>query len=172
MRNFKEDLLKVKAFVFDVDGVLSGNIFVTSDGQQLRSANIKDGYAIQLAIKKGYIISIITGGFSESISKRYNGLGINDIYMKSENKIEDFNKFCKKYNISPENILYMGDDIPDLQVMKMVGIPTCPADAAEEIKSISNYISNIKGGDGCVRDVIEQVLRAQGKWLTSEAYNW
>jgi len=172
MGNFKEDLLKVKAFVFDVDGVLSGNILMTNDGQQLRTANIKDGYSIQLAGKKGFRMAIITGGYSEAIPLRYNMLGINDVYMRSENKVEDFEKFCIKNEISPENVLYMGDDIPDLKVMKMVGVPTCPADAAEEIKSISKYISTYRGGDGCVRDVIEQVLRAQGNWLTQDSYHW
>jgi len=172
MGNFKEDLLKIKAFAFDVDGVLSGNLLITNEGHQLRTANIKDGYAIQLAVKKGFLITIISGGFSESIPIRYNSLGVKDVFMKSENKLDDFNKFCLKYSVSPENVLYMGDDIPDFHVMKIVGIPTCPSDAAEEIKAISNYISTLKGGEGCVRDVIEQVLRAQGKWLNFDAYHW
>lgn len=172
MGHFKEDLLKVKAFALDVDGVLSGNLIITNDGQQLRTANIKDGYAIQLAVKKGYHFTIISGGYSECIKLRYNSLGITDVFMKSEDKVKDFNIYCNKYNILPENVLYMGDDIPDLNVMKLVGIPTCPADAAEEIKAISSYISTIKGGDGCVRDVIEQVLRAQSKWLDADAFHW
>jgi 3-deoxy-D-manno-octulosonate 8-phosphate phosphatase (KDO 8-P phosphatase) len=172
MGNFKEDLLKVKAFAFDVDGVLSGNLVLTNEGHPLRTANIKDGYAIQLAAKKGFLITIITGGFSESIPFRYNSLGVIDVVMKSENKLDDFNKFCSKHNLSPENVLYMGDDIPDYHVMKIVGLPTCPSDSAEDIKAISKYISNFKGGEGCVRDVIEQVLRAQGKWLNVDAYSW
>jgi 3-deoxy-D-manno-octulosonate 8-phosphate phosphatase (KDO 8-P phosphatase) len=172
MGNFKEDLLKVKAFAFDVDGVLSGNLLMTNDGHQLRSANIKDGFAIQLAVKKGFIITIITGGHADSIPSRYNSLGVADVFMKSENKVEDFSKFCAKYNLSPENVLYMGDDIPDYNVMKIVGIPTCPSDAAEEIKAVSKYISTLKGGEGCVRDVIEQVMRAQGKWISADAYQW
>ena len=172
MSNFKEDIKNVKAFAFDVDGVLSGEIFLTPEGEQIRSMNMKDGYAIQLAVKKGYPVAIITGGNSESIRMRFKGLGITDIYLKSSNKMEDFNDYIYKYNLDAESVLYMGDDIPDFEVMKHVGIPTCPNDASEEIKSLSKYISGIKGGKGCVRDVIEQVLRAQGKWLNKDAFSW
>jgi len=172
MPNFKELLPKVKAFAFDVDGVFSGNIFVTSSGEQLRSMNIKDGYALQLAVKKGFPVAIITGGFSEAIKLRFNGLGVTDIYMKSSYKIDDYNDFLAKYSLIPSEVMYMGDDIPDYEVMKKTGMPVCPANAAEEIKSISLYISNINGGDGCVRDVIEQVLRSQNLWMDSDALHW
>ncbi len=172
MPNFKEILPGVKAFAFDVDGVFSGNIFITNTGEQLRSMNIKDGYAVQLAIKKGFPIAIITGGFSEAIRVRFNGLGVTDIYMKSSCKMDDFSDFLTKYNLDAENVMYMGDDIPDFEVMKKAGIPVCPADAAEEIKLLSSYISNVKGGDGCVRDVIEQVLRVQNLWMDSHAFHW
>lgn len=173
MTNFKEDLTKVKAFVFDVDGVFSNGIFyLNPDGEPLRSMNIKDGFAVQLAVKKGYKIGIITGGTSKSIKVRFNGLGVEDVYLCCANKMIFFEDFIKKNNLNPDNILYMGDDLPDYNVMKRVGVPTCPADSAEEIKQISKYISDVKGGNGCVRDVIEQVMRAQGKWMDSEAFEW
>lgn len=172
MANFKERLKHIRAFAFDVDGVFSGNIFLSSSGEQLRTMNIKDGYAVQLAIKKGFPIAIITGGFSEGIRIRFEGLGVKDIYMKSCNKTNDFNDFISKYTIEPETVLYMGDDLPDYEVMKKVGVPVCPSDAAEEIKALSQYIATAKGGEGCVREVIEQVLRAQEKWMDKDAFIW
>ncbi len=172
MTNFKEELINIKAFVFDVDGVFSGNIFLSASGEQHRTMNIKDGYAVQLAVKKGFPIAIITGGFSEGIQIRFEGLGVKDIYMRSCNKLNDFNDFITKHKIDPENIMYMGDDLPDYEVMSKIGIPVCPSDAAVEIKALSKYISAAKGGEGCVRDVIEQVLRAQGKWMNTDAFNW
>jgi 3-deoxy-D-manno-octulosonate 8-phosphate phosphatase (KDO 8-P phosphatase) len=172
MVNFKEQLKYIKAFAFDVDGVFSGNIFLSSSGEQFRTMNIKDGYAVQLAVKKGFPIAIITGGYSEGIRIRFEGLGVKDIYMKSCNKPHDFKDFLSKYNIKPETVLYMGDDLPDYELMKHVGVPVCPSDAAEEIKSLSQYISTAKGGEGCVREVIEQVLRAQEKWMDKDAFIW
>jgi 3-deoxy-D-manno-octulosonate 8-phosphate phosphatase (KDO 8-P phosphatase) len=172
MANFKEELVNVKAFAFDVDGVFSGNIFITESGEQLRTMNIKDGYAVQLAVKKGYPIAIITGGYSEGIRKRFEGLGVKDIFMSCKQKTVEFEIFLKKYSLNASDVLYMGDDIPDYNVMKTVGIPVCPSDAAVEIKSISKYISSIRGGKGCVRDVIEQVLRSQEKWMDSDAHHW
>ena len=165
MTNFKEDLMLVKAFAFDVDGVLSSDTVATdSSGEPMRSANIKDGFALQKAIKLGYDIAIITGGNSDAVKSRYEYLGIKDIYMSSSVKIKDFEDWISKRNIKPENVLYMGDDLPDYNVMQKVGIPVCPSDAVQEIKSLCKYISDRKGGRGCVRDVIEQVLRAQKKW--------
>ena len=165
MTNFKEDLMKVKAFAFDVDGVLSWQVIpLHPSGEPMRTANIKDGFAIQLAVKLGYPVAIITGGKTEAVHKRYATLGVPDVYMGSSDKIIDFEAWIAKYNIKPENVLYMGDDLPDYPVMKRVGVPVCPADAVEEIKSLCKYISHYKGGEGCVRDVMEQVLRAQGKW--------
>jgi 3-deoxy-D-manno-octulosonate 8-phosphate phosphatase (KDO 8-P phosphatase) len=165
MTNFKEDLIKVKAFAFDVDGVLSSQVIpLHPSGEPMRTANIKDGYALQLAVKLGYPVAIITGGNTESVHKRYTNLGVPDVYMKSSTKIIDFKAWISKYNLSPENVLYMGDDLPDYPVMKEAGVPVCPSDAVEEIKSLCKYISHFKGGEGCVRDVVEQVLRAQGKW--------
>jgi 3-deoxy-D-manno-octulosonate 8-phosphate phosphatase (KDO 8-P phosphatase) len=173
MLNFKEKLLHVKAFVFDVDGVLGSNkVLLTNDGDLLRTMNIKDGYAIQYAVKRGFIFAIITGGNNESVRTRFQNLGIKDIYLHSTHKINDFEDFIGKYQLDLQNILYMGDDIPDHDVMSRVGVPCCPADAATDIKAISTYISPLEGGEGCVRDVIEQVLRAQGKWMDKDAVKW
>ena len=173
MSNFKEELKKVKAFAFDVDGVFSdGNLFLYPNGEHIRSMNIKDGFAVQFAVKKSFPIAVITGGDSESVRMRFNNLGVTDVYLKSSNKLNDFKAFIAKYNLDPNEVLYMGDDIPDYKVMNYAGIATCPSDAAEEIKSISRYISNINGGKGCVRDIIEQVLRIQGKWMDSDSFYW
>jgi 3-deoxy-D-manno-octulosonate 8-phosphate phosphatase (KDO 8-P phosphatase) len=172
VQNFKELLSAVKAFVFDVDGVFSNNVLLHPTGELLRSMNIKDGFAVQYAVKKGYPIAIITGGNSEAVGERFKNLGIRDIYSKSQNKIEDFNDFLLRNQLKPSDILYMGDDLPDYEIMKIVGVPTCPADAVEEIKEIAVYISHKTGGEGCVRDVIQQVLRIQGNWMHPEALTW
>lgn len=171
--NFKELLPQITTFIFDVDGVLSSNIVQLFPGEEpIRTANIKDGYAMQLAVKKGYRLIIITGGKSEAVEERYSRLGIQDIYMRSSIKMKDFNDVVEKYNLSMDEIMYLGDDIPDLEVMQNVGIPCCPADAAQEIKRVSVYISDKDGGMGCARDVIEQVLKAQDKWMDHEAFGW
>jgi len=173
MSNFKELLPKINTFIFDVDGVLTnGMVTVFPDGDQIRQMNIKDGYALQYAVKKGYKIIIISGGSSETVRKRLNGLGITDIFLKASNKIEIFNQCLIDNNINKENVLYMGDDIPDYSVMKECSVATCPNNAAIEIKEISHYISDKNGGEGCVRDVIEQVLRCQGKWFNKDAHEW
>lgn len=173
MSNFKEDLTKVKAFVFDVDGVFaSSKVILHPSGDLMRTMNIKDGYAVFYTVKRDYIICIISGGTSESVRARFQKLGVTDIYLGSRNKAEDFRDFLFKYDLKAENVLYMGDDLPDYEVMQMVGVPTCPSDAVEEIRAISSYISDKAGGEGCVRDVIEQVLRLQGKWMDGEAFNW
>lgn len=168
LSNFKEQLRRVKAFVFDVDGVLSGQtMLLDTEGNLIRTSNIRDGFAIQRAVKKNYPVGIITGAEIPAIMKRYQGLGIDDIYMGSTDKKSDINRFLKKYRIEASDVLYMGDDLPDLEVMKMVGFPTCPDDAVVEVKQISKYISNFTGGKGCVRDVIEQVLRLHKQWVES-----
>jgi 3-deoxy-D-manno-octulosonate 8-phosphate phosphatase (KDO 8-P phosphatase) len=165
MENFKTKLTRVKTFIFDIDGVLTdGSITIMPDGEQLRTMNIKDGFAIQLAIKNGYKIAIISGGRSESVRKRLNGLGIFDVYLGVDNKMETYQEFILTYDIDPEEILYMGDDVPDYEVMKCIGVPTCPNDSSQEIIDISIYVSGKNGGKGCVRDVIEQVMRVQSKW--------
>ncbi len=171
MSNFKEDLIKVKAFALDVDGVLSSQMIpLHPNGEPMRTANIKDGFAIQLAVKLGYPVAIITGGKTQAVLTRYQNLGVSDIYMGTSEKMPYFNDWRLKHNLKNDNILFMGDDLPDYPVMKRVGIPVCPADAVEEIKSLCKYISHLKGGEGCVRDVIEQVLRAQGHW--GKDYTW
>lgn len=160
-----EKLRHIKAFIFDVDGVLTdGLVHVTESGEQLRQFNIKDGYALQLAIKRGYKIAVITGGNSVGVNSRLQGLGISDIFMGVDSKVEIYEQFLKTNNLDFSEVLYMGDDIPDLHVMKLAGLPVCPADAVEQIKAISDYISPRNGGRGCVRDVIEKVLKIQNKW--------
>lgn len=163
--NFKQLLKNVKAFVFDIDGVLSKSILgITNDGDLLRTTNVKDGFILKYALSKGFKICIITGGLNQGVKKRYEALGVHSFYLGSTDKVRNFNEFIEKSNILPEEVLYMGDDIPDYKVMNMVGIPTCPNDAVTEIKNISVYVSGYNGGEGCVRDIVEQVLRAQGKW--------
>lgn len=170
------DLQRIKAFAFDVDGVLSSSYVMLQDGlgnQPCRTANIKDGYALQHAVKCGYPIAIITGGRSEAVRTRYQGLGIQDVYMGASVKRLCFDEWLNKLHLQSDEVLYMGDDIPDYEVMRLCGCPCCPADAADEIKAISCYISKLNGGQGCARDVIEQVLRAQGKWMTdAQAFGW
>lgn len=172
MINF--DLTSIKAIVFDVDGVLSAEtITLNADGEPLRTVNIKDGYAIQFAIKQGLTIAIITGGTTNAVRQRYEKLGVTDIYMGASVKMKSYECFKSKYSFTDGEILYMGDDIPDYEVMKECGCPCCPADACPDIKDASIYVSGVLGGHGCGRDVIEQVLRAQGKWLTGgEAFGW
>lgn len=164
-KNFKQLLNDVTVFVFDVDGVLTdGSLLLMQDGEQVRKMSIKDGYALQLAVKKEYKIAVISGGKSEAVRTRLSKLGIYDVYLGVENKIDAFDEFILTHHIQPEHILYMGDDMPDYEVMKRVGVPTCPNDAVSDIKAISIYVSDKNGGKGCVRDVIEQVLKVQGKW--------
>ena len=168
------DLSKIRAIVFDVDGVLSSSTVPTDgEGEPLRTVNIKDGYAIQLARKMGMHIGIITGGRSAAIENRYRRLGVDDIFMGCAVKIETWNGFLEAHGLSAEEVIYVGDDIPDYEVMLAAGCPCCPRDACSDIKAISVYVSNKDGGQGCGRDIIEQVLRAQGKWLSNaKAFGW
>jgi len=166
MDNFKERLKDIKAFVFDVDGVFSQDMVLHTDGELTRHMNVKDGFAVKTAVDKGFIVCIISGGTSEAVRTRFQGLGVTDIYLGSHDKIDDYEDFYMKYEIKPEQILYMGDDIPDYEPMKASGLATCPADAVEEIQNIAHYISDKDGGKGCIRDVIEQVLRAQQVWFS------
>lgn len=173
MISYKEHLKKINTFIFDYDGVLTNGVVILMDsGEPLRTANVKDGYAIQLAAKKGYKIAIISGGRSKSMHRRFSALSVTDVFLGADNKMKIFENFIEKNNIDPEEVLYMGDDIPDFEVMKRVGVPTCPADAAEEIKGIARYISHYNGGEGCVREIIEQVMKVQGKWMNEDAYEW
>lgn len=168
------DLTKIRALFFDVDGVLSCNTVPTdSEGVPLRTVNIKDGYALHLAVQLGLHVGIITGATSEVVRRRYEALGIPDVCLACSVKTDTLDMLLRKYDLKPEEVLYMGDDIPDYRVMQQVGCPCCPADAAPEIRSISLYISHLTGGNGCGRDVIEQVLKAQGKWMSDEkAFGW
>lgn len=173
MSSINYDLTKIKAFVFDVDGVLSCDIVsLHPNGDPMRTVNIKDGYALQLAVKKGYQVAIITGGYTESVRIRFSRLGIQHIYMRSAIKVIDYHDFMEKTGLSSEEVLYAGDDIPDYEVMKLVGLPVAPADAAPEIKHVAKYISLKKGGEGIARDVIEQTMKAQGSWMDDEAFGW
>ncbi|MCM8569927.1 HAD-IIIA family hydrolase [Gramella jeungdoensis] len=165
-KSYKEHLNQIKTFVFDVDGVLTdGTIQISTHGELLRTMNTKDGYAMKMAQKAGYTVCIISGGKNEGVRKRLRDLGITDIYLGIDDKVEQMDEFFDIYQIKPNEVLYMGDDIPDYYPMKLVGLPCCPQDAAPEVKEISLYVSHKKGGEGCVRDVIEQVMKVQGKWI-------
>jgi len=167
----KKELLEIEAFIFDVDGVLSCETSpLSADGDPVRTANVKDGFAIRNALRHGLEIGIITGGIIERVRLRYQKLGVKYYYDDVNDKTISFQDFLEKTGFNPAHILYMGDDLVDYPVMKMVGLPVCPADAAPNVKQISKYVSDKKGGEGCVRDVIEQVLRAQGKWMDSEVF--
>ncbi len=168
------DLTKIRALFFDVDGVLSREtVGMDTNGDPLRTVNIKDGYALQLAVKRGLHIAIITGAKTEAVRTRYESLGIKDIYIAASVKLIPYEELLAKYDLQPEEVLYMGDDIPDYEVLQRVGLPCCPADAAPEIKSVCKYISHKNGGCGCGRDVLEQVLKAQGKWMSdAHAFGW
>jgi 3-deoxy-D-manno-octulosonate 8-phosphate phosphatase (KDO 8-P phosphatase) len=173
MKNYKEKLKDITTFVFDFDGVLStGKVIVLPNGDQLRTTNVKDGYAIHYALKQGYRICIISGGYSESMRLRYDGFQQIDIFLKVADKTKVFSEYLEQHNIKAEQVVYMGDDIPDYDVMQLAGLKSCPADAAIEIQEISHYISHCKGGEGCVRDIIEQTLRAQDKWLKEGSCIW
>lgn len=170
--NYPEVLANINTFIFDVDGVLTnGSVILQNDGEQSRTMNIKDGFALQLAVKQGYQVIIISGGKSEAVKKRLQGLGINTIYMGASDKWDVFEEAKLSYDLDETKIAYMGDDVPDYFVMKAIALPTCPADAAPEIIKVSKYVSTQKGGEGCVRDIIEKVLRAQDKWFNTENTN-
>ena len=172
MSTINYDLTRIKALAFDVDGVLSANVIpLHPSGEPMRTVNVKDGYAIQLAVKKGLRIAIITGGRSDVVRKRFIGLGVADLYFGSAVKIHDYRGFRDKHGLTDEEILYMGDDVPDMEVMRECGLPCCPKDAVPEVKAIARYIS-YADGDGCGRDVVEQVLKAQGQWLSDDAFGW
>lgn len=174
MSTIPHNLTTIKAVVFDVDGVLSANtIPLYPNGEPMRTANIKDGYAMNLACKKGLILGIITGGRTEAVRIRFENLGVQHVYMGAHDKKVQFADFLQKTGLKAEEVAYMGDDIPDYEVMQLVGLPACPADAAPEIRSVSKYISHVKAGEGCARDLIEQIMKAQGLWMTdAEAFGW
>ena len=173
MINYKEKLQPVKAFVFDFDGVMTnGDVWVFGDGETVRCGNIKDGFAVQYAVKKGYIVALISGATSKSIDNRMKMLGVEQVYTGCADKIKTYDEFLKNNDLTDEQVLCMGDDLPDYPMMNRVGVSACPADAAVEIKEIADYISLYPGGKGCVRDVIEQVLRLHGNWFHPDAVVW
>jgi 3-deoxy-D-manno-octulosonate 8-phosphate phosphatase (KDO 8-P phosphatase) len=164
-KSYKEIMNGITTFILDVDGVLTDStVHVTQNGEMLRTMNIRDGFAMKAAVESGYHVCVISGGSSEGVRIRLQNLGITDIHLACPDKVQNFNDYITKYDIKPEQVLYMGDDIPDYHVMKLVGLPTCPQDSSPEIKAISKYISHKDGGRGAVREVIEQVMRVQGKW--------
>ena len=167
-KSYKEIMNDITTFVFDVDGVLTdGSVFVNTTGEMLRTMNIRDGYALKAAVDNGYNVCIISGGSNEGVRVRLRNLGITDIHLGTPDKVATFDEYTDVYSILPEQVLYMGDDIPDYHVMQLVGLPTCPQDACPEIKAISKYISHKNGGQGAVRDEIEQGMKVQGKWMES-----
>jgi len=171
--NYKEKFKNINTFIFDVDGVLTnGGLYLFPDGRFVRKMNAKDGFALKLALKMGYNIAIITGGREKNIKERLEKLGIINIFLNAHDKLPILKKYFLDNNIDPKKSLYMGDDIPDLKPMKEVGLPCCPNDAVYEIKGISDYISNINGGNGCVRDVIEQVLKVNNKWCYTDGMEY
>lgn len=172
MISYKERLPKITTFMFDVDGVLTDNRIFLFNGQAVRSLHSKDGFALQLAAKKGYKIFIVTGGRSEDIKQILLRSGVTDVFLNSSNKIEVYRNICQEYELKDEEILYMGDDIPDIPMLKEVGVACCPQDAVSDVKTICHYQSPITGGNGCVREIIEQVLRVQGKWNIEEDTHW
>jgi len=167
-KSYKKYLNHITTLVFDVDGVLTdGSVHITTDGQLYRTMNIKDGFALKTAVDRGYHICVISGGSNEGVRLRLEGLGIKNIHLGTHHKTETLRKFMVDNLIKAENVLYMGDDIPDLDVMQHVGLPVCPQDAVPEIKALCKYVSHKKGGEGCVRDIIEQVLKVQEKWISN-----
>lgn len=171
--SYKKKLSQITTFIFDVDGVLTdGSVILESSGEMVRTMHTKDGYALQHAVKKGYHIVIISGGSSVMVKKRLEGLGIEHIYLGKDHKLPVLNEHLQKHNISINQVLYMGDDIPDLPCLKKVGVSSCPNDASVEVREVCDYISHINGGKGCVRDVLEQTMRIQNKWMDDDAYSW
>lgn len=171
-KSYKEKLAQVTTFVFDVDGVMTNGDVLLIGSEVVRILNSRDGYALQHAKKKGYQIFVITGGSSEEVKNRLEALGVEEVVLKSKNKLIVYNELKEKYNFQDEEALYMGDDIPDFPILKEVGVSTCPQNAAQEIKAICDYQSPYDGGKFCVRDVIEQTLRVQGKWFDKDAFEW
>lgn len=168
-----EKLKSIRTFIFDVDGVLtSGSVLVTEEGDMLRSVNIKDGYALQHAVKQGYNIAIISGGNSKGIFHRFAGLGISEIYLGQKNKIEAFHKVLNDFGVDAEQVAYVGDDMPDFPVLKLAGLSCCPADAAEDIQNICRYVSPVNGGLGVARELLEKTMKLQGTWWNEETHNW
>lgn len=171
--NLLEKLQGIRTFIFDIDGVLTaGNVLVTEEGHMLRTVNIKDGYALQHAVKQGYNIAIISGGNSEGMLHRFRGLGVQEIYLGQKNKVAAFQKVCEDFGVQAAEVAYMGDDMPDMPVLKLAGMACCPADAAEDIKEVCHYISPVNGGLGCARELLERAMKLQGRWWNDDTHTW
>lgn len=168
-KSYKEILKNITTFVFDVDGVFTDGSLILVPGEMARVMNVKDGFATQLAVKKGLRLAIITGGSSEIVKERLQGLGIKEVFLKCHDKLSVFNKYLSDNDLKASEVCYMGDDIPDLEVMKIAGLAVCPHDACPEIRAVSDYVSDKDGGKGCVRDVLEQAMKLKGIWLNDEA---
>ncbi|MGJ8685533.1 MAG: KdsC family phosphatase [Nonlabens sp.] len=170
--SYKELLHEITTFIFDVDGVLTdGRMLISESGELLRTMNAKDGYAIKTALNQGFKVCIITGGRNQGVKTRLNGLGVKDVFLDAHDKMEILHEYVTKHDLKPSQLLYMGDDMPDVEAIEFVGLGTCPQDAIAEVKAVSDYISHKNGGDCCVRDVIEQVLKVQGKWHVAGGKN-
>jgi len=166
-------LQHIKAFVFDCDGVMTnGTVIIDAKGEGLRNFNIKDGYAVQHAVKQGYPFAILSGGNGQSIYHRFNSLGVIDIYLSQSHKEATFLAFCKKYNLLPSEVAYMGDDMPDIPVLSICGIPTCPRDAVSDVKKVCNWISSRNGGEACVRELIETTMKLQNTWYNDDTHHF
>ena len=172
MISYKERLSAITTFLFDVDGVLTTGEVMLMNGSVIRTLNSKDGYAIQYAVKKGYRVLIVTGGNSQDVKDRLEGLGAQKVVLRSSDKLVVYEQLKQEFEFTDAQALYMGDDIPDIPVMRLAGVSTCPQDAAVEVKALCHYQSPLNGGKACVRDVIEQVMRLQGKWMNDDAYHW
>lgn len=173
MSSIPYDLSKIRAFVLDMDGVVSATVSpVDASGMPMRTVNVKDGYAMQYAVKRGYVIAIISGGESAAMRQRFEQLGVQHIYMRIKDKVRQLHELSAQLGIALSEMIYIGDDIPDIGAMREVALPCCPADAVPEVKAAARYISHCDGGYGVVRDVLEQTLKAQGRWDASEGFGW
>lgn len=169
----KVDVSRIRAIITDVDGVLTdGSVLAMENGDQVRVMNIKDGYALQLAVRLGYIVAVISGGRSEGVAARLRGLGIQHVFMGVGEKLPVFERFLSEMDLAQEEVLYIGDDMPDFPVLEAAGIAVAPADAAEDILKMADWVTQKPGGKGCVREVLETVLKQQGRWLASESFIW
>ena len=165
--NTLQKFIPVNTLIFDMDGVLTdGGLLIMPGGEWLRRMHIRDGYALQLAVRAGYRVVVITGSSSEPVKQRLNTLGIQEVYQQVGNKLQLMKELMNQKNNNPQEVMYMGDDVPDLEVMRKAGVSCCPADACRDILEMADYISPVKGGEGCVRDVIEKIMRVQGKWMS------
>ncbi|WP_438969024.1 KdsC family phosphatase [Nonlabens sp.] len=171
-KSYKELLHDITTFILDVDGVLTdGRLLISESGELLRTMNAKDGYAMKTALNNGYNVCIITGGTNEGVKTRLVGLGIEDVFLNASDKMIQMHEYVAKHNLKPENIVYMGDDMPDVPALEFASVACCPQDAIPEVKAVSQYISHKNGGDGCVRDIIEQVMKVHGKWNVLDGKN-